>query len=416
VFRTAARAIVQCWPVVLAWFLAGYLAHSVLIRLAGWAGIYDSLWGLMILPLAVLAKLASYVGMFLAVRPAMLNYRRLDRLAATTPADADTAPVGPRSFAAAWGSTIATGLIAFLVIYFTWGLIVDDVQDYGKVAWDQYDPSAVNEPLKVSLGVMSVTFVIVAFALRLLVGRFSKRLPTWVGGISAYLEAAWLITAGLVIQNLLAGVPGWFASRRMFAWIVDGVAQLRESFAWFGTIWDGVAWLLNAIGEVVVLPLAWLALAAIVFAHVLPRRARRRTGRSARLRETAERKWRRMPRPVRVLGTSLSSSLRERWQPIATALALIWRNGPVRLGTYVVAFAAVTVAGQWMSALIYQILGPHETGWWIATSDPFLLLITAITTPLQFIIVAAAFDETLATLDEETVSADEELSEVVPES
>jgi hypothetical protein len=401
---------------VLAWFLAGYLAHAILIRLAGFAGIYDSLWGLLILPLAVLAKLASYVGMFLAVRPSMRNYQRLDNLAATTPPDGNTAPQRPRSFAAAWGSTIATGLIAFLVIYFTWGLIADDVEAYGKVAWDQYDPSAVNEPLKVSLGVMSVTFVVVAFVLRVLVGRFSSRLPKWFGGISAYLEAAWLITAGLVIQDLLKGVPEWFASRRMFAWIVDGVAQLRESFSWFGTIWDGIAWLLNAIGEVVVLPLAWLALAAIVFAHVLPRRARRAASRSARLREAAERRWHRMPRPVRVLGTSLSSGLRERWEPIATALALIWRNGPVRLGIYVVAFAMVTVAGQWMSALIYHLLGPHDTGWWIATSDPFVLLITAITTPLQFIIVAAAFDETLATLDHQTVSADEELAAVVPEN
>jgi hypothetical protein len=167
---------------------------------------------------------------------------------------------------------------------------------------------------------------------------------------------------------------------------------------------------------VIVLPLAWLALAAIVFAGVLPRRVRRASGRSARLREAAERRWRRMPRPVRVLGTSLSSGLRDRWEPIATALSLVVRNGPVRLGAYLLAFAVVTVSGQWLHGLIYQLIGPHETGWWIATSDPISLLVAVITTPLQFMIVAAAFDEAIGSLDEQVVSADAELAEVLPTS
>jgi hypothetical protein len=416
VLRTFGRALVQTWPTVLAWFLAGWLAHAALIRLAGWVGVYEPLWGLVILPLAVLAKLASYVGMFLAVRPAMRHYQRLDRLATQTPAGAETVPVRGRTFAQAWGSTIVTGLIAFLIIYFTWGMVADDVAAYGRASWDQYDPDAVNNPLNIGVGVMSITFVAVAFGLRLLVGRFSKRLPTWVAGISIYLEAAWLLTAALALRDMLEGVPQWVASRRMFAWIVDGFAELREAFAWLGVVWDAIAWLLAALGEVVVLPLAWLALAAIVFAGVLPRRAKRATGRSAQLRDAAERRWRRVPRPLRVLGTSLSSGLRDRWEPIATALSLIRRNGLMRLGAYLLAFAVVTVGEQWLYALIYQVLGPHEVGWWIATSDPITLLVAVITTPIQFILVAAAFDEALGSLDEQVVSADAELAEVLPTS
>jgi hypothetical protein len=416
VLRTFGRAVLQTWPTVLAWFLAGWLAHAALIRLAGWAGVYESLWGLLILPLAVLARLASYVGMFLAVRPAMRNYQRLDRAALTTPADGATEPVRGRSFARAWGSTILTGLIAFLVIYVTWGMVADDLLAYGRASWDQYDPDAVNRPLEVSLGVRSVTFVVVTFGLRLLITRFRTKLPAWVGGFTAYLEAAWLLTAALVIGNLLEGVPEWFQTRRMFAWFVDGIAELREAFSWFAFLGDGVAWLAAAIGTVIVLPLAWLALAAIVYAGVLPRRARRTGTRSARLAEAAETRWRRMPRPVRVLGTALSGGLRDRWEPIATALSLIWRNGPLRLGVYIFGFAVVTVAGQWLTGLIYRVLGPHDTGWWIATSDAIALLVAAILTPLQFILVAAAFDESLGSLDEQVVSTDAELAEVLPET
>lgn len=411
--RTVGRAIVQTWPTVLAWFLAGWLAHEALIRLAGWAGVYNSLWGLMILPLAVLARLASYVGMFLAVRPAMQHYQRLDRLARVTPADGSTAPVS-RSFASAWASTVVTGLIAFLVIYFAWGMVRDDVIAYGRASWDQYDPDATNNPLKVGLGVMSVTFVVVTFALRFALSRFRSKLPAWTGAFTTYLEAAWLLTLALAVDDLIAGVPEWFQTRRMFAWIVDGIAELRESFAWFAFLGDAAAWLASAVGTVIVLPLAWLALAAIVYAGVLPRRVRRST-RAARLQVAAERRWRRMPRPVRVLGTALSSGFRERWEPIATALSLVWRNGPVRLGIYIFAFAVLTVAGQWLTGLVYQLAGPHDTGWWIGMSDPINLLIAVIVTPLQFILVAAAFDESLGSLDEQVVSTDEELAEFLPE-
>jgi hypothetical protein len=384
---------------LLLWFFAGWLAHAALIRLAGWAGNHESLWGLLILPLAVLVRLVSYVGMFLAVRPALTHFERLDALD------------GERT---KWVPTFLSGLIPFLVIYMAWGMIVDDVNAYGRAAADQFAQDTENRPLVITIGVMSISFIVIAFVSRLVIGRLAKRLPAWTGALTAYLEAAWLITAALAISSVLAGVPQWFATLKMFGWAVDGIAALREQFAWFATIGDAFFWLLGAVGSVVLQPLAWLALAAIVFASVLPRRRRSTTGRAARWRETTERRWRRMPRPIRVLGTSLSSGFRERWEPIATALSLIWRNGPLQLGAYILAFAVVTAGAQWLYVLIYTVLGPHESGWWIGMSDQIVLLVTAVSVPLQIVIVAAAFDSSLAQLDEQVTSADAELAEVLP--
>jgi hypothetical protein len=299
------------------------------------------------------------------------------------------------------------------VIYMAWGMITDDLIAYGRASADQFSAETANRPLALGIGVMTVTFVLVAFALRFVLGRFAKRLPAWVGAFTAYLEAAWLITAALALKDILAGVPQWFATRRMFAWIVDGIADLREQFAWFAVIGDAIAWMLGAIGDVLLQPLAWLALAGIVFASALPRRPRSE-GRAARLREAASRRWRRMPRPVRVLGTSVSSGFRERWEPIASALSLMWRNGPLQLGAYILAFAVVVAGTQWLYVLIYSLLGPHEVGWWIATSDLIVLLVSAVSVPLQIVIVAAAFDASLAALDDQVVSADAELAEVLP--
>ena len=415
--RTAGRAIVQCWPLLLIWFLAGYLGHGALIRLAGWAGNFDSLWGLLIVPLAVVVKLASYVLMFVSVRSALPHYQRLDALSRALPAGPETAPVADASLARSWVTTVISGLLPFLVIYIAWGMILDDLLAYGRASRDQFGAEgATDHPYAVSVGVMSVTFVVVAFALRFVLGRFAKRLPLWVGAISAYLEAAWVVTTVIAVKGLLEGVPEWFSTRRMFAWIVDGIAELRESFAWFAAIGDVLAWLLAAIGEVLVQPLAWLALAAVVFARALPRRERLTTGRAARVREAATRRWRRVPRPMRKLGESLSGSFRERWDPIATALSLVWRTGPVQLGTYVLAFALVTSGSEWLYRLVYTLLGPHEIGWWRAMSDPIVLGISAVVIPLQIVIVSAAFDQSLARLDEQVVSADAELAEVLTES
>jgi hypothetical protein len=405
---------------LLTWFLAGWLGHAALVRLAGWAGNYEALWGLLILPLAVLVKLASYVGMFLAVRPALSHFDRLEALALSTPAGA-TVPVN-QSFAQRWGSTVLTGLIPFLVIYMAWGMIYDDTVAYGHASTDQFGAEgATDRPYAISIGVMSISFVVIAFVLRLVLGRFSKKLPAWVGIFSAYLEAAWLITAVLALKDILAGVPEWLSTRRMFGWLVDGWAALRESFAWFAAIGDAIAWVLAAIGDVLVQPLAWLALAAIVYARALPRRAPATEGRAARIRDAAAQRWRRAPRPVRKLGESLSSGFRERWEPIATALSLIWRNGPLQLGVYILAFAFVTAGTQWLYRGVYTVLGPHEIGWWIGMSDPIVLLVTAISLPLQIVVVAAAFDTSLASLesqkrDGQPLSADAELAEVLPES
>ena len=181
--KTAGRAIVQCWPTLLAWFFAGWLAHTALVRLAGWAGNYEALWGLLILPLAVVVKLASYVGMFLALRPALTHFERLDSLAvanratapaSTTPASG-TAPLVRPTLVQRWGSTVVTGLLPFLIIYIVWGMIRDDLTAYGDASWDQYsDPDLPNRPYSIPIGVMSISFVVIAFALRFVLGRFGR--------------------------------------------------------------------------------------------------------------------------------------------------------------------------------------------------------------------------------------------------
>jgi hypothetical protein len=93
--------------------------------------------------------------------------------------------------------------------------------------------------------------------------------------------------------------------------------------------------------------------------------------------------------------TWLSGGLLERWQPIATALRLIWRAGPVTMGVYVLAFGVLAVAADWLFVGVNRLLGPHDLGWWRAWGDPLGLLFDVVVFPLQVCLVAAAFDRCL---------------------
>jgi len=418
VIALALRAFARTWPALLAWFLAGWTVRLLLLRLAGWAAEnIDPLVGQLILPLAVLARLASYIGMFLVLRPVLAHFERLEQFADRT------VPGAPRGFFATWAATLNTSILPFFLIYAAWGLIADDAYAYSAASLDQmvldFDAPVgpVETPLDTPLSFATVAIVVVAFTLRRLIARFATKLPAWIGAITVYLEAVWIITALSFIGQLLAGVPDWLASRRMFAWAVNGWEQWRESLDWVRAIGDGIAWIAQQLGDVVAQPLAWLTLAAIVLAGALPLARRTRSRRRTRLdaaRVSATRRWRRIgPRTRRILMLPLNGIV-ERWQPIGTALRLIWRAGPLAMGFYVLAFGVLTVASAWLGWAAYHAVGPHELSWFAALDQPISLVIDTIVFPLQLCLVAAAFDRCLRALDETVTTPAAELAEIHP--
>jgi hypothetical protein len=128
--------------------------------------------------------------------------------------------------------------------------------------------------------------------------------------------------------------------------------------------------------------------------------------RMRRARAAVARRWSRVgPRTRRILMLPVTGFL-ERWQPVATALRLIWGAGPAALGLYVLAFAVLTAGTAWLQTGLYHALGPHEAGWWLAWDQPLSLLVGVLTFPLQICLVAAAFDRCLRALDARTTDAE----------
>lgn len=377
---TALRVLARCWPALLAWFLLGWTVRAALIRLAGFVGTTSDTLGQLVLPLAILAQLAAYVGMFLSIRRELPQLQRVD-----DPGADETVPAPARR----WGETLLAAILPFFVLYVAWDLIHDDLVDYRFSILGQADLS---KPLNFAgFDAVTIGIVLAAVVLRWLIGRFSARLPRWTAAIASYLEAVWSLLALLLISGLLARLGDWLSTRRMFAWVVDGWAELRAAGSWLGFLADGVSWLAEHALPLITLPLAWLAFAAIIYFGTLPRRAQPVSPRVSRVRD----RWSSAPAWVRRVAALASSGFLDRWRPVALAARLIWSAGPLAIGLYLLAFAGVTAVGEWLRLLIYRLAGPHSGGWWFGASDGYELAVKAVVGVLQVALVAAAFEHAL---------------------
>lgn len=365
--RRTVAAVAATWPTLLAWFLGGWLVRSLLVHLAGHLGAQEALWGLLVLPLAVLARLVSYVAIFLVVRDAV------------APA-VDPAPA-PRRRLGRLSESVTDAIVPFFLIYAAWAILDEDVLAYGRSAADQLDLDAarVENPLVVSIGVLSVSLVAVAFAGRLLLRWAEGWAPRWTAPLSVYLEALWVLVAVLVLRTALEGVPTWLAERRLVSWAIDQVERVEPLRAALAPAW-------SLLTDVVLLPLAWLALAAVVFAHVVSAEVPDAPRAVVRVRDRVGA----MPsRWQRAVGWA-SEGFVERWDPVRRVAGLAWRAGPLPVAAYVAAYAVVDALRPWLDLTLPRLLGPHESSWWRGTAATLDLAVDVVVVPLQLALVAGA--------------------------
>jgi hypothetical protein len=291
-------------------------------------------------------------------------------------------PRSRRERTRALGSALLEAVLPFLIIYAAWAIIDEDIRAYARTSLDLDQVGG--DALAVSIGWLSVTMVAAAFGLRVLLERLEGRRPQWTGAVLAYLEAVWALVTVLVLRTLLGDVPGWLASRRMVAWLLDRLDDLRAEVAWIGDLLDGLGPAWSVVSDVVLLPLAWLALAGVVFAGTLhgdddPRHV-------VRVRERYGRLSSRWQRIVEVA----SREVVERWEPVRRVATLAWRAGPLPVAAYLLAFALVTAAPAWLNVGFNHLAGPHERAWWAGTESLVDLGVDLVAVPLQLAVVAAA--------------------------
>ena len=362
--RTFGRILVQHWPLMAAWFLAGEAVHQTLVQLAGFIGGYTTLGGLLVLPLAVAARLIAYVAMYLTVRPSLPHVEAMP---------------GYRAFV---GAILASAL-PFFAFYSAWGMLTADFTEFANVAIaiafgeTGYDEQLTDRGGLVSVGVLPVAVLIVALAARMLLTRFRERLPAWTLGVAAYAEVLWTFMLVTLVSQWWAGARSWFDGAVAVTWLQGIGDWFAVHLAAVAVVWEAGVWLVGILVAALLVPAAWLAVAGVIYGTSF---------------DTAPATVRRGLDALRGTAATVSRSLLNRLESLWAAIAVIWRGGPMLFGGVVCAYALWSLAEHWGSRGVLALIGGHGSDFWEAFLPLILVGAAAVFESLRVAVVATAYD------------------------
>jgi hypothetical protein len=350
----AARLWWRHWPVLFAVYFFGVGAKQWLLQLGVLLSKTSATLGFLVFLIGPLVLLICFVAMLMVVRaPSSL---------------ADTRPTR----ASALLRQVTSVLIPFVGVYLALGLLHSDQTTYFyQVFADEVlanpaiftDPASVDVLRRLPLAVNTVLFVLLAVVvvLRWLVPRWrNSRAWLVVALVSAYLELLWV---GWLAKDV--GLrASWLSDRQVFGWLSAGWARLTATLGPGHAVTDWVAAQLGAAEGVLLAPVAWLLLAAVIS---------RREPISATEdgpREASAPRWlAALPGLVRWLANGVLTDLRTRFGPLVNGIRVILRAGLIPMVVLCIAVAALLASPRWVWEVERLVIGPQDLGTrWIPLS------------------------------------------------
>ncbi|MGE2731197.1 hypothetical protein ACQI4F_17080 [Mycolicibacterium vaccae] len=397
---------VRYWPQLAACYLLGFLGRQGAIALAAWAGYDNDLWASLIMPLAGIARLGSYVAMFLVLRPAI-------------PGIADLPRRSLRSM-----DLFASVIVPFFAIYLAWQMFREDwlafeVQalDY-RIADSIADPGA-GELHPEQLPVSTSTWVVIGVALvvRFVLSRYSEKLPRWFIAVRVYVDALWVFLVLTLSANqgltVVLNPAGWLAERRIVVWFNQTREAAFAHFSLLESVWDTMMWAVRTVFGGAAVPLVWLAVAGIVFGvaaspdwralvqRVAGARAQRLMSRHAQAQQRVKPLWQRLPEAWRGDVRGYLESQLGKFKPIVDSLRIVLHGGVFALSCYVLVYlglAWLDMAGSFYRAQLGSgyllramawLIGPQSQQFWLFGIPALEIVAHLIVEPLRICLVAA---------------------------
>lgn len=393
------------FPQLLACYLLGDLGRTGAITWAAWAGYDNDLWASLIMPLAGMARLGSYVAMFMVIRPGI---PALAALPARSVRQVDL---------------FATIIVPFVAIYLAWQMFREDWLSFEYTAVQYRIGEAMTSPESVDLHpemlpVSTVTVVLIAAALvvRFMFGRVKDRMPGWLLPVRVYLDALWVF---LVLTfsashgvTFLLNPAQWVSQRRIIVWFNNTRESVFSHFHPLQVGWDALMWALKtALGGAAV-PLIWLAVACIVYGATGKtdwQAAARRVGgervgrwidRSEATRAQLRTGWKRVPGKVRTEVREQVTGQIGKFKPITDSGHVIAAGGVFAIALYVLGYlglAWLDMSGSFFRAQLGSgylfrgmgwLLGPNDIKFWFGTWDLMALISHSIIEPLRICLIA----------------------------
>jgi len=383
------------FPQLAALYLLGVLGRRAAIGLAALVGYDNDLWTSLIMPFAGLARLGSYVAMFLVLRPAIPALAALPRRSARR-------------------IDVFTNIIApFFAIYLAWQLFAEDWLAFEQRALDYRVNEAMLSPGVTELhpdslpgGSVTVVLIFTALVIRYVLGNFKDQLPDWMIAIRVYVDALWVfLTASFAASQGLTfflNPTSWLAERRIVVWFNEIRAGLFSHLTLLESTWDVVTWALKTAFGGATIPLLWLAIAAIIYGVAQPKdwrgaaqrlvgpRADRVFDRTAAAQKRLRARWSKLPDVRRDEARGWFRSRLGNYQYIADSARLILHAGVFALSLYVLAYLdRPEIRTGYLLRGVAWLFGPHPLTFWKGVIDTLAEIIHLIMEPLRVCLIAS---------------------------
>ncbi|GAB4084539.1 hypothetical protein GCM10028784_11690 [Myceligenerans cantabricum] len=204
------------------------------------------------------------------------------------------------------------------------------------------------------------------------------------------LEVFWTVQTAYDSERLASSLWITLQERALVHWGVGTYASVTEdgqgatAAEVAGTVVEGAGTVAESLDEVLVAPLGWLAIGAVVL------------GRQLMAPPSTEHRWldqTSMPGALRRMLAAITQEVRDRFSALWQGLKMIVRGGVGTMLVFCVAYLVVMRAPLAVGWVVRTITGPVETRLWTYVISPWELAAgTAISLALAGALIAAAVD------------------------
>ena len=380
VFRTAGRLLLRHWPALLTLAFLGAAIRNGAVWAAIQLSDVQGQLGQLMLVLAPLGFLLPVVAMLSICRRSLPALQEAD-------AQEEVAPTEGRQLRLL--DVAVSVLVPFLAVYQSYGLLEQDLLRFRNAAAaaefvenPSINPEDAERASRLGIYSVQVALLIVvgAWLLRWALGRVERTLKlTALAFAGAFVEVYYTAQlAGQFVVLKVKGVP-WLEDRVAARWlqdaydaVVDALGPMRDVFT---TLAHGVEELAGSFDAVVVVPVGWLTVAAVVLGYKL-----------------VEHEAPTAPTERPGLLRSFWIDLKERFSAMVEGVRLLATAGLAPMLVFSLALLVVTRLPATVHDVSRAIVGPRYFGTWVAIGPFEVAVGFALSMVLVAPMLAAAVD------------------------
>ncbi|WP_156971258.1 hypothetical protein [Knoellia sinensis] len=390
VLVSAGRILRTYWAPFIVIACLGLAFRSATMWLAVLVSDYSGFLGQLILVLAPLGFLGAMIAMLFMTRGSLPNVAELSQR------EAHQAPTERRPMRLV--DVAVSVLVPFLAVYVSYGLLKEDLFRFtNEAAYAEFNQFSLDGDVdydfagRLAIYDWQIVLMIVAIAwvLRYALGKIES-VTKFLGlaFLGALVEVYYTSQVAQKVTEFRESGVAWVQSRRASRLVLDQYDQVVTTLGPFANPVDtATKWLFGLVGAidaVVIVPLAWLTVGAVVLGHKLSTPEPPAAQPNPR--------WERVPAPVRRYGSGLVADVRERWSAFWNGLRMMATAGLLPMLTFSLAFLLVLRIPWLVGQALRAAIGPLETNTWLAIAPMEKAIGLALTMVLAAALLAAAID------------------------